>query len=150
MTHAEDAEMSPAEIDAFLDRTRTGVISLAREGEPYAVPISYGYDTDDRTFYVRLVSTPGSRKRSFLDSSPAATLVVSEAGNNGTHRSVLATGYLERVDPEELSPAQITQYGAAERPLFELWGVDRADLDIQLYELHPTELTGRQTAFDRD
>lgn len=148
MTHAEEAEMSPAEIDAFLDRAETGVISFARDGEPYAIPVSYGYDTESRTFYLRLVSTPGSRKRSFLGDAPATTLVVSEGTDDETYRSVVATGRLEELDPAELSPEQIAQYGAAKRPLFEMWGVEKPDLDIQLYELSPGELNGRRTRFD--
>lgn len=158
MTHAEETEMSPAEIDAFLGRTETGVISFAREGEPYAIPISYGYDTDSRTFYLRLVSTPDSRKRAFLADSPQATLVVyegtgqssgdrqpAERAEETTYRSVVATGQLEAVDPASLSPAQIAQYGDARRPLFEIWGVEKPDLDIKLYEFRPEELTGRRT-----
>jgi nitroimidazol reductase NimA-like FMN-containing flavoprotein (pyridoxamine 5'-phosphate oxidase superfamily) len=149
MTHAEETEMSSAEIDAFLGRTETGVISFAREAEPYAIPISYGYDTDNRTFYLRLVSTPESRKRTFLSDSPQATLVVYEGEDSGSvYRSVVATGRLEAVDPGALSPGQIAQYGDTQRPLFEIWDNGRADLDIQLYELQPGELSGRRTNVD--
>jgi len=150
MTLAEETELSPSEIDAFLGRMETGVISFAREGEPYSIPISYGYDTGSRTFYLRLVSTPESRKRAFLASSPAASLVVYEGTDGGsTYRSVVAAGRLEAVDPDELSPEQIAQYGEAARPLFEIWGLERADLDIRLYEFQPEELSGRRTEIER-
>lgn len=150
MTLAEETEMSASEIDELLGRTETGVISFAREGEPYSIPISYGYDTESRTFYLRLVSTPESRKRAFLSSSPAASLVVYEEADDGeTYRSVVATGQLEAVEPAELSPEQIAQYGSAGRPLFEIWAVDRRDLDIQLYEFRPEELSGRRTDIER-
>jgi nitroimidazol reductase NimA-like FMN-containing flavoprotein (pyridoxamine 5'-phosphate oxidase superfamily) len=150
MTHAEDTEMSSAEIDAFLGRTETGVISFAREGEPYAIPISYGYDTDGRTFYLRLVSAPESRKREFLSDSPQATLVVYEGDEDASYRSVVATGRLQAVDPATLSPEQIAQYGETKRPLFEIWGQERAELDIKLYEFQPGELSGRRTELDRE
>lgn len=150
MTLAEETEMSSSEIDAFLGQMETGVISFAREGEPYSIPISYGYDTDSRTFYLRLVSTPESRKHAFLVSSPAASLVVYEGSDAAsTYRSVVATGRLEAVDPDELSPEQIAQYGEAGRPLFEIWGVEKPDLDIQLYEFQPEELSGRRTEIER-
>lgn len=148
MTQAESAAMSPDAIDTFLARAETGVVSLARDGEPYAVPVSYGYDTDSRRFYLRLVSGPDSTRARFLDGSPRARLVVYE-GDGPAYRSVVATGELETLDPEALSPAEIAQYGDAKQPLFGLWDHGRADLDIDLYELRPEELTGRQTTVDR-
>jgi nitroimidazol reductase NimA-like FMN-containing flavoprotein (pyridoxamine 5'-phosphate oxidase superfamily) len=151
MAHADETEMSPAEMDTFLGRTETGVISFARESEPYAIPISYGYDIESRTFYLRLVSAPESRKRAFLSDSPQATLVVYEERDDAsTYRSVVATGRLEAVDPAALSPDQIAQYGDAKRPLFEIWGLDKAELDIHLYEFQPEELNGRRTDIERD
>jgi nitroimidazol reductase NimA-like FMN-containing flavoprotein (pyridoxamine 5'-phosphate oxidase superfamily) len=150
MTHAEETEMSSAEVDTFLGQTETGVISFARRGEPYAIPISYGYDTDSRTFYLRLVSAAESRKRAFLSGSPQATLVVYEEDGGSTYRSVVATGQLEAVDPGSLSPEQIAQYGDAKRPLFEIWDVGKTDLDIELYEFRPGELNGRRTEINRE
>lgn len=150
MPLAEETEMSASEIDAFLGRMETGVISFAREEEPYSIPVSYGYDTASRTFYLRLVSTAESRKRAFLSSSPAASLVVYEGADDGsTYRSVVANGTLEAVEPAELSTDQIAQYGEANRPLFEIWDVEKPDLDIQLYEFQPEELSGRRTEIER-
>ena len=146
--------MSSSETDAFLGRQETGVLSLARADEPYAVPISYGYDASDRRFYLRLVSTPESEKRRFLASSPEARIVVYEEDHEsdpGTvYRSVVATGSLEEIEPEALTVERIEQYGAAKRPLFEIWGRDKQDLDINLYELEPNNLSGRRTVVDRD
>lgn len=143
--------MSASEIDDFLSDNETGVLSLARSNEPYAIPISYGYDADSRTFYMRLVSTPDSEKREFLSSSPVTRLVVYNENNAGTrYRSVVAIGDLEAVDPGELSVDDIEQYGETRRPLFEIWGAGKDDLDIQLYKLQPTELSGRRTEVDRD
>jgi nitroimidazol reductase NimA-like FMN-containing flavoprotein (pyridoxamine 5'-phosphate oxidase superfamily) len=151
MSLAQETEMSASEIDDFLSDNETGVLSLARSNEPYAIPISYGYDADSRTFYMRLVSTPDSEKREFLSSSPVTRLVVYNENNAGTrYRSVVAIGDLEAVDPGELSVDDIEQYGETRRPLFEIWGAGKDDLDIQLYKLQPTELSGRRTEVDRD
>ncbi|WP_293028903.1 pyridoxamine 5'-phosphate oxidase family protein [Natronococcus sp.] len=153
MALAEETEMSDGEIDAFLSRHETGVLALAgAESEsPYAIPISYGYDADTRSFYMRLVSTPESEKRQFLASSPNARLVVYEETDSGrTYRSVVAIGSLEEIDPSELTAAHIEQYGEAKRPLFEIWGDSKQNLDIQLYEFEPTELSGRRTEIDHD
>jgi hypothetical protein len=138
-----ETEMSPDEVDTLLARHETGVLSLARGGEPYAVPISYGYDTDERCFYLRLVSTPESEKRRFLASTPRTRLVVYEEDGD-VYRSVVATGDLREVPRAELTVDHVVQYGDAERPLFEVWGEIERDLDIGLYVLDPAELTGRR------
>ncbi|MFU8869732.1 pyridoxamine 5'-phosphate oxidase family protein [Natronococcus sp.] len=151
MALAEETEMTDGEIDAFLSRHETGVLALADERTPYAIPISYGYDADARSFYLRLVSTPESEKRRFLASSPDARLVVYEETDSGeTYRSVVAVGSLEEIDPSELTASHIEQYGEAKRPLFEIWGDSKRNLDIQLYEFEPTDLSGRRTEIDRD
>jgi len=58
---------------------------------------------------------------------------------------VLATGTLEQIDPNEMSVEEIEQYGDARRPLFEIWGQGKDELDINLYRLRPDELSGRRT-----
>jgi nitroimidazol reductase NimA-like FMN-containing flavoprotein (pyridoxamine 5'-phosphate oxidase superfamily) len=143
MTVEQQTVMTGAETDALLERRETGVLSLARVDEPYAVPISYGYDADVRRFCMRLVSTPDSEKRRFLSDSPEVRFVVYEEDGT-TYRSAIANGRLERVPRSELTPEHVERYGAAKRPLFEMWEETKGDLDIQLYELDPDELTGRR------
>lgn len=142
-------EMSIEETDAFLGSHETGVLSLARTDEPYAIPISYGYDPSARQFYLRLVSTPESEKRGFLASDPDARLVVYDGGDD-TYRSVIAVGTLVRIDPSELTVEDIQQYGAAKRPLFEIWPKRKGELDIELYRLDPETISGRTIAVSRD
>ncbi|MCQ4332661.1 pyridoxamine 5'-phosphate oxidase family protein [Natronomonas sp. F2-12] len=143
------AEMSAEKKDAFLGAHETGVLSLARGDEPYAIPVSYGYDGTGRHFYLRLVSTPESEKRQFLASEPNVRFVVVD-DETDTYRSVVATGTLTRMDPDELAVEEIQQYGEARRPLFEVWPEDREDLDIGLYRLSPTSITGREVTIARD
>ncbi|POG53844.1 pyridoxamine 5'-phosphate oxidase family protein [Haloferax marisrubri] len=147
MSLDQQTELSPDEIREVLSRHETGVLSLAKADEPYAIPISYGYDGESGRFYLRLVSTPESEKRQFLTSSPRARLVVHES-NDGSYRSIIAEGTLERVDPDELTVERIVQYGKAKRPLFEIWGETKRDLDIQLFELDPETLGGRAVELD--
>ena len=141
-------EMTAEETARFLGRQETGVLALARTDEPYAIPISYGFDVDAQEFYMRLVSTPESEKRRFLGSEPQARLVVYEEDED-TYRSVVAVGPLTRIDPSELTTEDIQQYGAAKRPLFEIWPQQKGDLDIDLYRLEPVTLSGRLVEVDR-
>lgn len=143
-----ETELSREETDSFLGRHETGVLSLAYEDEPYSIPISYGYDTENRRFYLRLVSTPQSEKRKFLASTPQARLVVYEQ-DDPIYWSVVTIGALREVQREELTVEHIEQYGEAKRPLFEIWGASRRDLDIQLYQLDPDEISGRRVEIDR-
>ena len=150
MSLAQETEMAEEETDDFLGQHETGVLSLAQADEPYAIPISYGYNTTERVFYMRLVSTPESEKRQFLASSPRARLVIyDEVKSRTVYRSVVAVGTLEELPPEELTVEHIEQYGAAKRPLFEIWGKAKQDLDIKLYRFEPAELSGRRTEIDR-
>ena len=143
--------MSASQIDEFLSNRETGVLSLASEDEPYSFPISYGYDATTETFYMRLVSTPESQKRAFLGSDPQVRLVVYDGNAEGTiYRSVVAAGVLEQIEPNEMSVEEIEQYGEASRPLFEIWGMGKDELDIQLYKFEPSELNGRRTEIDRE
>lgn len=151
MSLAQETEMSASQIDEFLSTRETGVLSLASEDEPYSFPISYGYDATTGTFYMRLVSTPESQKRAFLGSDPQVRLVVYDENVEGTvYRSVVAAGVLEEIEPSEMSVEEIEQYGEASRPLFEIWGKGKDELDIQLYKFQPAELSGRRTEIDRD
>lgn len=142
-------EMAESDIDHLLTSRETAVLSLARDGTPYAIPISYGYDADSRQFVFRLVSTSGSEKRQFLGTNPRGRLVV-YIEDNPQYESVIATGQITEISREELTARRVEQYGGAKRPLFEIWADDPEDLDIRLYELTPTELTGRRIRLDEE
>jgi len=144
----EQTALTSAETDAFLGRHETGVLSMAQADDPYSIPISYGYDATNRRFFVRLVSTPESEKRRFLSSSPKVRLVVYEEAEP-VYRSVVAAGRLEEVPRDELTVDHIEQYGDSRRPLFEIWGQSKRDLDIKLYVFEPDELSGRRVEIDR-
>jgi nitroimidazol reductase NimA-like FMN-containing flavoprotein (pyridoxamine 5'-phosphate oxidase superfamily) len=145
----EETLLSEGEIDSFLGRHETGVISLAKEGQSYAIPVSYGYDSNHRRFYLRLVSNPESEKREFLESLPDCRFVVYEE-DEPVYTSVVATGTLREISRDELTVEDVEQYGEAKRPLFELWGESLPELNVELYRLDPDELSGRRAEMERD
>jgi len=143
MTVEQQTVMTDAETDALLERRETGVLSLSRADDPYAIPVSYGYDASARQFCMRLVVAPDGEKQRFLTDSTHARFVVYEEGET-TYRSAIADGRLELIPRAELTPQHVEQYGSAKRPLFEMWAEPKADLDILLYELDPSTLSGRR------
>lgn len=145
----QETELSEQETNDLLGRHETGVLALASDDEPYAIPISYGYDADSRRFYLRLVSTPESEKRAFLAAEPSTRLVVYEE-EDSIYRSVVVTGTLQEITKDDMNVERIQQYGRAKRPLFEIWGQNKRDLDIALYELDAETVSGREIVVDRD
>lgn len=149
MSISQETELGRSEVDDFLASNETAVISMARSDEPYSIPVSYGYDSDERKFYLRLVSTPDSEKRRYLTSSPDVRLVVYDEDDD-VYRSVVAEGTLAQVSREDLTTEHVEQYGDARRPLFEIWGRDRKDLDVDLYHVDPDDVSGRLVEVDRE
>lgn len=149
MTLDQRTELSTAETDALLARHETGVLSLASGDRPYAIPISYGYDAEERRFYLRLVSTEDSEKASYLADAPQARLVVYEEAEP-VYRSAVAVGHLREIPRDDLTIEHVEQYSAAKRPLFEIWGEDRPELDIRLYRFDPDDLNARRIEIDRE
>lgn len=141
------AVMTREEIDAFLGRGGTGVLSLARDDEPYATPISYGYDPNSGAFYIRLGFTEGSEKRAFVAPEARARLV-SYGRVDGVWTSVIAVGVLEPVEAEDLDVETAKVLREGDFPLYDAWGdaIDR--VEFRIYRLDVEDVTGRTTADD--
>jgi nitroimidazol reductase NimA-like FMN-containing flavoprotein (pyridoxamine 5'-phosphate oxidase superfamily) len=146
--------LDDAAIDSFLDAQSVGTLSLARENESYAIPVSFTYDPDGRDIYFRLGYAPGSRKREFVDATERATFVVAAETEAGW-KSVLAHGALEHrstvddLDTHQSGDGSVSQ---AERELeIPFYHVFEApdDMIFTLVRLQVDELTGVVEADDR-
>jgi nitroimidazol reductase NimA-like FMN-containing flavoprotein (pyridoxamine 5'-phosphate oxidase superfamily) len=93
-------EMTSEEIDAALRDHGSGVLSLARDGESYAIPVSYGYD-GERCYFVFVGYREPSRKAEFAATTERATLTVYEADGRDDWHSVVVRGPLTRLDDED-------------------------------------------------
>lgn len=89
-------EMSEDEIDAVLRRCGHGTLSLARDGEAYAVPMSFGFD-GDRLYFVFRRPAERSRKLEFVEETERASFLVSDVDSKDDWGSVLVEGRLEAV-----------------------------------------------------
>ena len=79
--------LGEAECRALLERQRLCVVSVVDAGEPYAVPVFYGFD--GATLYL---GTSEGRKTRALDASSCVYIVVTEVGPGDAWRSVAIAG----------------------------------------------------------
>lgn len=97
----EGATMTQAEVGSFLREQGIGLLALARNGNAYAVPISFGYTDGPRRLYFDLVRFgEESRKVEYADRTNQACFVAYDVESRFDWRSVIALGGVEEV-PEE-------------------------------------------------
>lgn len=138
--------MSMSDMRRFLGPSGFGVLSLAADEDPYAIPVSYAFDADHSEFLLRLGHLDDSEKDVFLDESTRARLVVYEGERP---ESVICDGDLRKMDKADLTPHQIHVLGDGETPAFDLWEPDIEDIDVSIHCLENTELTGRMPGRSR-
>ena len=88
--------LGDAECRAVLERQRLCVVSVVDGGEPYAVPVFYGFD--GVTLYV---GTSEGRKTRALDADSRVYIVVTEVGPGDAWRSVAIAGRARTLTSEE-------------------------------------------------
>ncbi|MFC3959852.1 pyridoxamine 5'-phosphate oxidase family protein [Halovivax cerinus] len=136
-------QLTDEEIDDFLGRGGTGVISFGTEDDepPASIPVSYGYNATDRAFYFNLSFPPGSRKDGLVD-EPVSYVVHEEA--DGGWRSVVATGRLTDVSEMPYASDAIQGMWAIEIPIVDVFDRPRREISFQHYLLVPDSLSGRK------
>lgn len=144
MDDVRPVDMSPTEIEEFLGVGGNCVLSLAADDQPYAIPVSYGFDPDDREFLLRLGFKDDSEKATFYSGEDPARLVAYEQRDNGEYRSVIATGTLHELTDEELTPEIVEKLNEAELPLFDIWYESKRELDFTINRFEVDELTGKR------
>lgn len=142
MTETRAVAMDDVEIREFLGTGGTGVISFARENEPYAIPLSYGFDPAGPAFYVRLGYAPDSEKRAFAEGASRVSFVVSRETEEGW-KSVVARGRLEQVTETALDSAVAKAVHAIDVPFVDIYDRHPREIEFTLNRVAVDELTGR-------
>ena len=91
---------------------------LFGDGPPHAIPVSYGYDAVETTFYFRLAVGPDSRKDD-VEGRPVSFVVHGQEGGNW--RSVVAEGRLERTTDEAIATETLQGLDRVRIPLFDVF-----------------------------
>lgn len=89
--------MDTDDIDDLLESNGWGVLSLARDDEPYSIPVSFGYDGED-VYIAFLEDSPDGKKFDFAGEGKTARLLVTDIGSRFDWQSIAVTGPLRRVD----------------------------------------------------
>ena len=143
---ARTATMTDAEVDAFLAEQGYGALAFGGE-PPYAIPMSYGYDPDERVVYMHMSGFEGSEKRARLGESASVSLVVSRYERPDRWRSVVVDGSLTRLSAEEVrSGDALRVFANSELASVDVFSRDPSIVEFDWYVLEPTEITGRRSA----
>jgi len=133
--------MSEEQIDGWLADHDVGVLSLARDGAAYAVPVNYAYL--DGSLFVRLAREADSKKFDYVAATEEACLVV-YGDSDGATWSVIATGPIEDVTDERAATFDDAGINETFGPLH-VFDQPIEELDVLVYELNVQVLTGRKT-----
>ncbi len=100
------SEMNDSEIATLLTEQGVGVLSLRADGVPYGVPLSFGYDGADRLYFLFVGHSEQLKKETYAETSEVASFVTFDIDPDGSWRSVMVTGSLERITPEQWETAR--------------------------------------------
>jgi nitroimidazol reductase NimA-like FMN-containing flavoprotein (pyridoxamine 5'-phosphate oxidase superfamily) len=135
--------MSDAEIDGVLYEQGHGVLSLASDGDAYAVPVSFGYDGE--TIFMYLIQFDGqSKKLEFSEGAGTTCLTTYDVRDRSEWESLIVYGTLDAVPESEFGYMDEVMDDNAWFPSFHppdwpITGVERTTLSL-------TSVTGRKGA----
>jgi nitroimidazol reductase NimA-like FMN-containing flavoprotein (pyridoxamine 5'-phosphate oxidase superfamily) len=143
MSGSDSTAMDEGERDAFLGTGGTGVVSFPGPSDdpPHSIPVSYGYDSAETTFYFRLAVGPDSDKGD-LPGRPVTFVVHGQ--EDGDWRSVVAKGHLEATTAESVANESLQGLQRVHIPLVDVFGRPPGDVPFEFYRLVPDELTARR------
>jgi hypothetical protein len=142
MSQVRSTELSGKEIESLLGTGGVGVISFADGDEPYSIPVSYGYDSNAGSLYVRFGFAPNSEKRAFIDDGVTASLVVMAEAIDGW-QSVVARGPLREVTEMAIDSHAAESVRKINIPFVTIYDRRATELEFELYRLEPDSITGR-------
>ncbi|SDX16120.1 hypothetical protein SAMN05443574_11651 [Haloarcula vallismortis] len=99
-------EVDESDVDEVLVESGVGVLSMAVDGVPYGVPLSFGYDGDDTLYFVFLGASAELRKEMYAEQTDVASFTTFDVDPNGAWRSVIVAGPLNRISIDDWDTAR--------------------------------------------
>lgn len=139
-------QLADHEIDEVLTDVGVGVLSMSADGVPYGVPLSFGYDGDDRLYFLFLDASSELRKEALAEECDEASFTTFDINPDGSWRSVIVAGPLDRITHDEWDVAREAMVGNAYKSnLF-------SDHEIQdnpnVWALETAERSGRGVGYE--
>lgn len=131
-------EMDDREIRQFLSSQKVGVLGLPNADEPYLLPLSFGYDGEERLYFTYLLAS-SSRKGTMTEETDTASFLVYKVDTMYNWQSVLLTGTITDVPDTEWDELEETMSDVWRPNLFETASLSG---DVKLYEFRIREQTG--------
>jgi len=138
-------QLSDSEINEFLDRVDTGVLSLSTpvDEPPHSVPVSFGYNAEQTVFYFRIADLPPETKGE-LEGRAVSFVTYDEDESVDGYVSVVAEGTLESTTRSDIATEALAGFEGVTIPFVDIFGQPPAEVDFSFYRLVPTTLTGRK------
>jgi nitroimidazol reductase NimA-like FMN-containing flavoprotein (pyridoxamine 5'-phosphate oxidase superfamily) len=99
-------ELDDSGIDDVLTEVGVGVLSMSVDGVPYGVPLSFGYDGAETLYFVFLGATSELRKERYAEHSEVASFTTFDVDADGSWRSVIVSGPIERITIDDWDRAR--------------------------------------------
>jgi len=137
-------QLSDSEIDAFLDRVDTGVLSLSTPADepPHSVPVSFGYNAAQTAFYFRIADLPPEEKGE-LDNRTVTFVTYAQDADVDGYVSIVAEGALESTTRSDIATEALAGFEGVTIPFVDIFGEPPAEVEFSFYRLVPETLTGR-------
>ncbi|MDG5819768.1 pyridoxamine 5'-phosphate oxidase family protein [Natronococcus sp. A-GB7] len=141
----EENQLSESEIDGFLARVDTGVLSLSTPADepPHSVPVSFGYNADQTAFFFRVADLPPQQKGN-LEERSVTFVTYGDDGEIGGYVSIVAQGSLEPTTGAETATEALSGLEGVTIPFVDIFGDPPKDISFSFYRLVPETLTGRK------
>ncbi len=134
--------MDREDIDRLLGEGGHGVLSLARDGDAYGIPLNYSYDGNQ--LFIRFSDENESEKFEFAKTTKTATFVVYDVTDETNSWSIFVRGTLRQLSADEQE--RFTDSVLNERfPPIRLFDETVERVSIVICELVPDEIVGRKT-----
>lgn len=144
-TDIHATEMTDSEIDAFLVSEGLGILALGGD-TPYAIPMTYGFDPDDRALIFQLGDFDGSKKNALLEAEDTVAFAVVAYERPDRWRSVVVEGRLREITAEEADERDVFEHFSSGRlASVDVFTSDLADVDLDWYVLETGTVTGRKS-----
>jgi uncharacterized protein len=148
----DKSSLSEVEIDAILKEGQVGYLALAKEGQPYLVPLNFLFENGSLYFHCALQG----RKIDYIRANPNACFQTGETGglisgdnpcsHNYSYRSVIVEGRVEEVlssaEKEKILRLITAKYASAQMAEGEISAKRVSATGV--YRIIPSHISGKK------